>query len=121
MTIIQMLLKEMDQEALTTCKMLERVPTDKFDWQPHKKSMTLQRLATHVAELPTWVEMAILTDELDFAHNAYEPEIIADSAGLLEYFERSLARGRAVPTRRTVRRRRRFKCWGSAVARGLVR
>jgi len=95
MTTIQLLLREMDQEALTTRKMLERVPTDKFDWQPHKKSMTLQRLATHVAELPTWVEMAILTDELDFAQNAYEPEIVEDAAGLLEYFERSLARGRA--------------------------
>ena len=89
-----MLLKEMDREALTTRKMLERVPSEKFDWQPHRKSMTLQRLATHVAELPTWVEMAILTDELDFAKNAYEPEVVADSAGLMDYFERSLARGR---------------------------
>ena len=89
-----MLLKEMDREALTTRKMLERVPSEKFDWQPHSKSMTLQRLATHVAELPTWVEMAILTDELDFAKNAYEPEVVADSAGLMDYFERSLARGR---------------------------
>src|SRR3954468_20873801 len=94
MTTIQLLLKEMDQEALTTRKMLERVPTDKFDWQPHSKSMTLQRLATHVAELPTWVEMAILTDELDFEKNAYAPEIVADSAGLMDYFERSLVRGR---------------------------
>jgi uncharacterized damage-inducible protein DinB len=84
----------MDREALTTRKMLERVPSEKFDWQPHSKSMTLQRLATHVAELPTWVEMAILTDELDFAKNAYEPEVVADSAGLMDYFERSLARGR---------------------------
>ncbi len=89
-----MLLKEMDREAIITRKMLERVPSDKFDWQPHQKSMTLQRLATHVAELPTWVEMAILTDELDFAKNAYEPEVVADSAGLMDYFERSLARGR---------------------------
>lgn len=94
MSTIQMLLKEMDREALTTRKMLERVPSEKFDWQPHSKSMTLQRLATHVAELPTWVEMAILTDELDFAKNAYEPEVVADSAGLMDYFERSLARGR---------------------------
>jgi len=94
MSTIQLLLKEMDQEARTTRKMLERVPSDKFDWQPHRKSMTLQRLATHVAELPAWVEMAIVTDELDFAQNAYEPEIVPDSAGLMEYFERSLARGR---------------------------
>ena len=89
-----MLLKEMEQEALTTRKMLERVPSHQFDWQPHKKSMTLQRLATHVAELPSWVEMAVATDELDFAQNAYAPEVVEDTAGLMEYFERNLARGR---------------------------
>jgi len=94
MSTIQMLLKEMEQEALTTRKMLERVPSDKFDWQPHQKSMTLQRLATHVAELPTWVEMAVTTDGLDFAQNPYAPEVIHDTTGLMEYFERSLARGR---------------------------
>ena len=93
-TTIQTLLKEMEQESLTTRKMLERVPSYKFDWQPHEKSMTLQRLATHVAELPTWVEMAVTTDELDFAKNAYAPEVVHDTAGLMEYFERSLARGR---------------------------
>lgn len=89
-----MLLKELEQEALTTRRMLERVPSDKFDWQPHKKSMTLQRLATHVAELPSWVEMAVTTDELDFANNTYAPEVVHDTAALMEYFERNLARGR---------------------------
>ncbi|RZJ35003.1 MAG: DinB family protein, partial [Chryseobacterium sp.] len=34
MSIIKMLLKEMDQEAITTRKMLERVPNDKYDWKP---------------------------------------------------------------------------------------
>lgn len=94
MSTIEMLLKEMDQEALTTRKMLERVPSHRFDWQPHKKSMTLQRLATHVAELPSWVEMAVITDELDFSKNGYAPEVVDDTAGLMEYFERNLARGR---------------------------
>jgi len=37
MEIIAMLLKEMEQEAQTTRKMLERVPEDKFSWQPHPK------------------------------------------------------------------------------------
>ena len=35
MDIIPMLLKEMGEEAQTTRKFLERVPNDKFDWQPH--------------------------------------------------------------------------------------
>jgi len=93
-TTIQMLLKELDQEAATTRKMLERIPTDQFDWQPHKKSMTLQRLATHVAELPSWVTMAVTTNELDFANNPYSPVTVNNTGELLDYFERSLADGR---------------------------
>ena len=67
MTQIQMLTQEMEQEAQTTRKMLSRVPNDKYDWQPHPKSMTIRQLATHIAELPTWVPMTLNTDELDFA------------------------------------------------------
>lgn len=94
MSTIQMLLKELDQEATTTRKMLERIPTDQFDWQPHKKSMTLQRLATHVAELPSWITMAVTTDELDFANNPYAPVTVSNTGELLDYFEQSLADGR---------------------------
>lgn len=93
MDIIPMLLKEMEQEAQTTRKMLERIPADKFDWQPHEKSMTVRRLATHIAELPGWVKMAITTDELDFAGNSYKPEAINDTKGLLEAFEQSYKDG----------------------------
>jgi uncharacterized damage-inducible protein DinB len=75
--------------------MLERVPTAYFDWQPHKKSMTVQRLATHIAELPGWVSMAITTDGLDFASNPYAQETVSNTAALLEYFDQSLASGRS--------------------------
>jgi uncharacterized damage-inducible protein DinB len=84
----------MDQEAQTTRKMLERVPTAYFSWQPHAKSMTIQRLSTHIAELPGWVTMAVTTDGLDFANGSYKQEELHNTAGLLEYFERSLADGR---------------------------
>ena len=94
MSTITPLLKEMDQEAQTTRKMLERVPTAYFNWQPHAKSMTIQRLATHIAELPGWVTMAVTTDGLDFANNPYEQEEIHNTAELMDYFERLLAEGR---------------------------
>jgi len=90
-----MYLKELEQEALTTRKMLQRVPTDKFEWQPHEKSMTIKRLATHIAELPTWITMAIKTDELDFADNPYQPADVNTTEELLAYFESSLADGRS--------------------------
>ena len=94
MSTIDPLLKEMEQEARTTRKMLERIPTAYFDWQPHKKSMTVRQLATHIAELPGWVTMAITKDGLDFVANLYEPENIGNTAELLECFERNLADGR---------------------------
>jgi uncharacterized damage-inducible protein DinB len=95
MTMIEMFLKEMEQEAQTTRKMLERIPEDKYDWQPHKKSMTVQRLATHVAELPSWVAMAINTDELNFAANDYVPKLVKNNKELLHLLEKSLAEGKA--------------------------
>lgn len=91
MSMIQTFLEEIEQEAVTTRKMLERVPDDKYDWQPHVKSMTIKRLATHVAELPGWVPMAIHTSELDFADNPYEPEDINNTKDLLAYFDKNLA------------------------------
>lgn len=95
MTILEFLLQELDQEAATTRKMLSRVPNDKYDWQPHPKSMSVKTLATHVAELPSWIGMTLDTDELDFAANPYQPVNITNTADLLEYFEKVLKEGRA--------------------------
>jgi uncharacterized damage-inducible protein DinB len=94
-SMLQIFLKELDAESVTTRKMLERVPNDKFRWKPHEKSMTLIQLATHVAELPSWISMTLTTDELDFAANPYTPEVVNNTEELVAYFERSLADGRA--------------------------
>ncbi|MCF2447462.1 DinB family protein [Dyadobacter sp. CY345] len=94
MEMISVFLKELEQESVTTRKMLERVPTDKFDWQPHSKSMTIQQLTTHIAELPTWISLVLNTDELDFASSPYNPQDIKDTPALLEFFEKSLTEGK---------------------------
>jgi uncharacterized damage-inducible protein DinB len=56
--------------------------------------MSLQQLATHIAELPTWVGMVLNTDELDFGAHPYSPKIIDNTSDLLAYFEASLEDGR---------------------------
>lgn len=96
MNRIKTFLKELNEEAITTRKMLERIPTDKFDWQPHPKSMTIKRLATHIAELPGWIPMALTTDELDFENNPYQQEDVKTTEELLNYFEKSLQAGRSL-------------------------
>ncbi|GAA4093318.1 DinB family protein [Mucilaginibacter panaciglaebae] len=95
MSIIKKLLKEIEQEAQTTRKFLGIIPADKFDWQPHSKSMSIMQLSNHIAELPAWVSMAITTDGLDFHANPYEPYEARTAADLLEVFENSYADGRA--------------------------
>lgn len=52
MKMIDALLAEMDQEAQTTARVLERVPQAHLSWRPHAKSMSLGQLALHVATIP---------------------------------------------------------------------
>ena len=78
---------EFQHEAANTRKMLERVPEDKFDWQPHEKSMTLGRLATHLAENPEWCSTLLDQDELDMADSDYQPMTAESVTALLELFD----------------------------------
>jgi uncharacterized damage-inducible protein DinB len=52
MAIIEGMLQELEQEAKTTRRVLERVPGDQLGWRPHKKARTLGELALHVASTP---------------------------------------------------------------------
>jgi uncharacterized damage-inducible protein DinB len=94
MDLIPILLKEMEQEAVTTKKMLGRVPADRFGWKPHPKSMSLQQLATHLAELPSWVNTVLKTDGLDLANSQYKPHPVGSTQDLLDLFEKSYSVGR---------------------------
>jgi uncharacterized damage-inducible protein DinB len=86
MDIIKVFLKELKEEAAITRKMLGRIPNDKYDWQPHDKSMTIRQLANHIAELPSWITMAINTNGLDFATSGYVPSQISDTQQLIGLF-----------------------------------
>jgi uncharacterized damage-inducible protein DinB len=52
MPLIDGLLQELEEEAATTRRVLERVPESKLTWKPHRKSRTLGELALHVAMTP---------------------------------------------------------------------
>ena len=65
MKITELLLAELDREAVGIRKTLERVPEGKNDWKPHEKSMPLGALATLVANIPAWLDMVVNMDELD--------------------------------------------------------
>ncbi len=86
-TIINFFEKQLKEEAAVTRKMLKIVPENKYEWQPHAKSMTLVRLVTHIAELPGWIPMGITTDVLDFSAGDYKPTPISNNNELLRVFE----------------------------------
>ena len=52
MALIDGMLQELEQEAQTTRRVLERVPDDQLAWRPHPKARTLGELALHVAMVP---------------------------------------------------------------------
>lgn len=98
MSIADALLPEFDREMGVTRRLLERVPDDRFAWQPHPKSMTLGRLAEHLAELPTWIVAALDQDSLDMAvarrPDGYQSP--ATRAAVLAMFDEKVAAGRAL-------------------------
>ncbi len=81
------LIREFKEEAEKTRKILLRVPTDKFDWQPHEKNSSFRALAQHIANVPSWVGATLKHDELDFANPMPKNEPAADNDALMAFFE----------------------------------
>jgi len=96
----QGLLRELEMEMPNTRKTLERIP-DNFDWTPHKKSMTVGRLAQHLAEIPDWAVKAISLDELDLSPPGapqYQPQVGKNKGQVLETFDTNVAAAKAALT-----------------------
>jgi uncharacterized damage-inducible protein DinB len=80
MPISDLLLLEFDAEAKTTRTMLERVPEDNPEFKPHAKSMPLNKLAPHVAELAGFGVTILTTPELDFSKDSGSKRAAFESA-----------------------------------------
>lgn len=91
MSMIETFLNELEQEAVTTRKMLERIPDDKFGWKPHEKSMNIKQLSTHIAEMPGWINRTLDSDGMDFQKDTYAPADVNTTEELLNYFEQTQA------------------------------
>ncbi|MGD0369530.1 MAG: DinB family protein [Acidobacteriaceae bacterium] len=86
MTIPELFLLEFDEEMPGTRRILERVPEASFSWQPHEKSMTLGRLASHLADLPQRCTAIITSEEL-VRPLGFTPFLAGSSQELLERFD----------------------------------
>ena len=92
MTIIDGLLAELEQEAATTRRVLERIPQEHLTWRPHPKSMSLGQLALHVALVPGLVaENAAL--DIASPNSFIQPEA-ATAAELVPALAESVAKAK---------------------------
>ena len=78
MSMMKAVLSEIEFESEGTARILERVPLDKLEWTPHPKSMTLGRLAWHIATLPAGVARMLRSGVFDIGQA--RPPIVPDSA-----------------------------------------
>lgn len=95
MPINQLLLTEFDEEIKKTRAMLERVPADKKDFAPHPKSMSLGKLAPHVAELAGFGVNVMTTPALDFSAAPRTRLEFQSPEQLVKAFDEGAAKARA--------------------------
>jgi uncharacterized damage-inducible protein DinB len=94
MTISEVLLQELDQEAQTTRRLLERVPQEHLEWRPHPKATTLGQLARHVTMIPGGVASAVEQPTMQLP--TFSQPTIADVRELLPLLDESVAKARAI-------------------------
>jgi len=83
-------LSEMEKESAATRRLLERVPGDKLDWQPHPKSMPLGRLAYHVATAPQDFAKFMKNDTFDSKEIDHTARVMTSVDELLPAFEEAM-------------------------------
>jgi uncharacterized damage-inducible protein DinB len=93
MKMIDGLLAELEQEAETTRRVLERIPQAHLSWKPHPKSMSLGQLALHVATVPGGVAELAALDTIPEPPSFVQPEA-ATAAELVPTLAESVARAR---------------------------
>jgi|SRR6185437_2162576 len=86
----QPIIEELKRESSSTKRMLERIPEDKFDWKPHEKSKSLGQLASHVADLPGFLNSILTRDEVDFKKGDYKTSQVKTPEGLMQVFQENL-------------------------------
>jgi uncharacterized damage-inducible protein DinB len=79
----QAMLGEIQQEAATTRRVLERVPENKLAWKPHQKSMTIGQLALHMAQVPGGIAKISQADESDASQANFREDVSQRNLGRL--------------------------------------
>ena len=95
MALIDTLLQELEEEAKTTRRVLERVPENQLDWRPHQKARTLGQLAMHVAIVPGGVAKFVAAPSPAQAPNFSDPNLPSASE-LVPILDQSITQAKQV-------------------------
>jgi uncharacterized damage-inducible protein DinB len=67
MRLNKLLLEAMNREVERSRWALQTLPTDRYDWKPHDRSMVFGYLANMVATIPSWITAIVTRPDLDIA------------------------------------------------------
>ena len=96
MKLNELFLGQLDNEAKSTRRVLERVLEGRNDWKPHEKSMAFGYLAALVAKMPSWIAMMVDSDAYEMASKdpRFQPVDVKSNRELLQVFDEAVAAGR---------------------------
>jgi uncharacterized damage-inducible protein DinB len=92
------LIAEYEREVATTRKILDAIPADAdFAYKPHEKSMSLGRLAAHIAETAgEWAVMTLANDKTEISMKDFKPWVPGSKAEILKKFDKETAEARVL-------------------------
>jgi uncharacterized damage-inducible protein DinB len=90
------MLQELEQEAQTTRRVLERVPEDRLEWRPHPRARTLGALAMHIATTPGGVARLAATSPAQAPDFRELERTTAHAAELVPALDESVREAKAV-------------------------
>ncbi len=93
--------EQLEREAASSRRVLERVPEGRNDWKPHERSMPMGYLAALVAQMPAWIAMMLTTTELNLddknSSGKFQAKASDSREALLKLADDSAAKARATP------------------------
>jgi uncharacterized damage-inducible protein DinB len=96
MALIDGMLRELEEEAVTTRRVLERVPENRLGWRPHQKARTLGELALHVAMVPGGVAQLVASPSPAQAPQFRQDPSPASTTELMPALDQSIATAKQV-------------------------
>ena len=88
--MLDSMITELRQEAITTRRILERVPEEKLSWKPHRTSMSLGQLSLHVASIPGDLTRLAQLDAFDASEANFVPAEANSLDQILRAFDDSV-------------------------------